>query len=214
MFEQDPQQAFTALDRKASQLGIDSRKAARDRWQATAMLAGGSHNINSGNRGLYNMLNELKGEDRDRALLYMTPAGPLAAGVDARSADRAAEMAQRAMTAFLANNPGADPEARRRAEEMMLREKNPAMAGANDIAGRNFESPQAQDEFERLAASMDTTWVGFSYDDERRLAAALMKPPYNMPQPEAEAMAYRYAEKERFISGSSPESRRGAAARP
>lgn len=214
MFAANPDKALVDLNMMSSQQFQDRNKAARDRWQATAMLAGGSHNINSGNRGAYNILNELKDEDRDRALLYMTPAGPLAAGVDARSADRAAEMAQRAMTAFLANNPGADPEARKRAEEMIMREKNPAMAGTNDIAGRNFESPQAQDEFERLAASMDTTWVGFSYDDERRLAAALMKPPYNMSQPEAEEFAYRYAEKERFVSGQSPARRRGAPAGP
>lgn len=209
MFEQDPQQAFTTLDRKASQIGIDSRKAARDRWQATAILAGGSHNINSGNRGMYNMLYELPDEDRDRALLYMTPAGPLSAGVDARSAERAAEMAQRAMTAFLANNPGADPGARKRAEEMMLREKNPFAAGANDIAAGNFESPEAQRDFNRLASSMDTTRGGFSYEDERRLAAALMKPPYSMPQPEAEAMAYRYAERRRWVSGGAPGGRSG-----
>lgn len=214
MFAADPNRALVDLNMMSSQQYIDRNKEARDRWRATAMLAGGSQNINSGNRGMYNILNELDDKDRDRAMLYMTPAGPLAAGVDARSADRAAEMAKGAMTAFLANNPGADPEARRRAEDMILREKNPAMAGANDIASRNFESPHAQDEFERLAESMDTTWVGFSYDDERRLAAALMKPPYNMSQPDAEAMAYRYAEKERFVSGSSPESRRGVAASP
>jgi hypothetical protein len=204
MFAANPDKALVDLNMMSSQQYQDRNRAARDRWQATAMLAGGSHNINSGNRGAYNILNELKGKDRERALLYMTPAGPLAAGVDARSADRAAAMAQQAMTAFLANNPGADPESRKRAEDMIMREKNPAMAGANDIAGRNFESPQAQDEFERLAESIDTTWGGFSYDDERRLAAALMKPPYNMSQPDAEAMAYRYAEKLRWVSGRAP----------
>jgi hypothetical protein len=204
MFSQNPDQALAQLNLMSMDRSHSRQTEAADRWRATAMLAGGSHNINSGNRGAYNILNELKGKDRERALLYMTPAGPLAAGVDARSADRAAAMAQQAMTAFLANNPGADPESRKRAEDMIMREKNPAMAGANDIAGRNFESPQAQDEFERLAESIDTTWGGFSYDDERRLAAALMKPPYNMSQPDAEAMAYRYAEKLRWVSGRAP----------
>lgn len=204
MFAANPDKALVDLNMMSSQQFQDRNKAARDRWQATAMLAGGSHNINSGNRGAYNILNELKGEDRDRALLYMTPAGPLAAGVDARSADRAAEMAQRAMTAFLANNPGADPEARRRAEEMIMREKNPFAAGANDIASGNFESPEAQKDLNRLAASMDTTRGGFSYEDERRLAAALMREPYHMSQPEAEAMAYRYAERRRWVSGGAP----------
>jgi hypothetical protein len=204
MFSQNPDQALAQLNLMSMDRSHSRQTEAADRWRATAMLAGGSQNINSGNRGAYNMLNELEGEDRGRALMYMSPAGPMAAAVDARSAERAAAMAQQAMTAFLANNPGADPESRKRAEDMILREKNPAMAGANDIAGRNFESPQAQDEFERLAESIDTTWLGFSYDDERRLAAALMKPPYNMSQPDAEAMAYRYAEKLRWVSGRAP----------
>lgn len=97
MFAADPNKALVDLNMMASQQHIDRNKAARDRWQATAILAGGSHNINSGNRGAYNILNELEGEDRDRALLYMTPAGPMAAAVDARDAERASVMAQRAV---------------------------------------------------------------------------------------------------------------------
>lgn len=97
MFAANPDKALVDLNMMSSQQFQDRNKAARDRWQATAMLAGGSHNINSGNRGAYNILNELKGEDRDRALLYMTPAGPMAAAVDARDAERASVMAQRAV---------------------------------------------------------------------------------------------------------------------
>lgn len=97
MFAANPDKALVDLNMMSSQQFQDRNKAARDRWQATAMLAGGSQNINSGNRGGYNILNELKGEDRDRALLYMTPAGPMAAAVDARDAERASVMAQRAV---------------------------------------------------------------------------------------------------------------------
>ena len=185
--------------------GMDEdREEAKKMWRATAMLAGGSQNINSGNRGMYNQLAMMDDANRERALLYMSPAGRLAAEVDARNAEMSGRMAQQAMTAFLANNPGADPEARKRAEDQILREKNPAGAGAQDIAGGNTSSTEAMKEFARLSESLDNTALGFSYDNERALAETLQKPPYNMSQAEAEAKAYEYAEKRRWVTGGGP----------
>jgi hypothetical protein len=185
--------------------GMDAdREEARRMWRATAMLAGGSHNINSGNRGMYNRLAMMDDENRERALLYMSPGGQAAAAVDARNAELSGRMAQQAMTAFLANNPGADPEARKRAEDLMLREKNPGMAGAQDIANGNFASTEAMKEYARLAEAADTSPEGFSYDNERALAETLQQEPYNMPQAEAEAKAYEYAEKRRWVTGGGP----------
>jgi len=105
MFAANPDKALVDLNMMSSQQHQDRNRAARDRWQATAMLAGASQNINSGNRGAYNMLNELEGEDRDRALMYMSPAGPMAAAVDARNAQAAGEMASSAVQAMLRNVP-------------------------------------------------------------------------------------------------------------
>ncbi len=105
MFAQNPDQALAQLNLMSMDRSHSRQTEAADRWRATAMLAGGSHNINSGNRGAYNMLNELEGEDRDRALMYMSPAGPMAAAVDARNAEAAGVMASSAVQAMLRNVP-------------------------------------------------------------------------------------------------------------
>jgi hypothetical protein len=114
MFAQNPDEALAQLNLMASDRSQARQSEAADRWRATAMLAGGSQNINSGNRGAYNMLNELEGEDRERALLYMSPAGPMAAAVDARNAQAAGEMASSAVQAMLRNVP--DPAKQKLAE--------------------------------------------------------------------------------------------------
>ena len=198
-----------ATDLAGRQAAYQTRKVAREEdFQsrrahrlALAQLAGGSQNINSGNRWMAEALLAMTPEDRASSMRYMLPGGNLAAGVDAENAQLSGKMAQQAMTAFLANNPGADPEARKRAEDQILREKNPAGAGAQDIAGGNTSSTEAMKEFARLSLSLDNTAVGFSYDNERALAETLQKPPYNMSQAEAEAKAYEYAEKRRWVTG-------------
>ena len=91
-----------ATDRRLAE-----QKAARDNWRATAMLAGGSQNLNSGNRWIANALVGMKPEEQDKAMRYMLPGGQLHAQVDAANAEAAAVMAQRAVTNFLADNPGA-----------------------------------------------------------------------------------------------------------
>jgi len=194
-------QAAYQTRKVAREEDFQSRRAHR---LALAQLAGGSQNINSDNRWMAEALLAMTPEQRSSSMRYMLPGGNLAAGVDAQNAQLSGKMAQQAMTAFLANNPGADPEARKRAEDLMLREKNPPMAGAQDIAGGNASSTEAMKEFARLAESLDTTPGGFSYDNERALAETLRKPPYNMPQAEAEAKAYEYAEKRRWVTGGGP----------
>jgi hypothetical protein len=96
---------------------------------------------------------------------------------------------------------------------MQLRQGAPEIAGQRDIAeDRNFESPEARAHLDALADRYDTTYGGFSYENEMALANALQKPPYNMPQAEAEALAYRLAEKRRWLSGGTPGGRPRAAA--
>jgi hypothetical protein len=94
--------------RRRQELSAERDKR-RANWQATAMLAGGSQNLNSGNRWIAQSLVNMSDEDRANAMKYMLPGGQLHAQVDAANAEAAASMAQRAMTAFLANNPGATP---------------------------------------------------------------------------------------------------------
>lgn len=94
--------------RRRQELSAERDKR-RANWQATAMLAGGSHNLNSGNRWIAQSLVNMSDEDRANAMKYMLPGGQMHAQVDAANAEAAASMAQRAMTAFLANNPGATP---------------------------------------------------------------------------------------------------------
>lgn len=79
------------------------------------------------------------------------------------------------------------------------REANPRAAGVRDISEKNYESKEAQIEFDALAKQHDTSYGGFSYDNERALAQRLMGEPYNMPQADAEEYAYRAGEKLRWF---------------
>ncbi len=125
--------------------------------------------------------------------------GPTPLDVQARNAAMGAQFAQQAITGFLANTPQPMTPEQRAMFEQKLREGNPSAAGAGDLGGRNPESAEAQAELDRLANSYDTTWGGFSYDNERALARALQQPPYNMSQAAAEEYAYRAAERQRFL---------------
>lgn len=88
------------LDARRKRLA-DERKEARQRWQATAYLAGGSQNLNSGNRWIANALVDMDPEDRERSMRYMLPGGQLQAQVDAQNAEKAAEMARAAVAGSL-----------------------------------------------------------------------------------------------------------------
>jgi hypothetical protein len=167
------------------------------RFQAQIQLGGGR--LSPQAIQLETMLNGMTPEQRQRSLQYMAPGGELAAQVDARNLDMAARLAGNAIVGAAAANPAAAA-----AAEAAKRKADPAAAGASDVSSGKYDTPEAQAELDRLAESYDTTWTGFSYENERSLAAALQKPPYNMPQAEAEATAYRLAEKRRFVSGNGP----------
>jgi hypothetical protein len=182
--------------------GMDAdREEAKRMWRATAMLAGGSQNINSGNRGMYNQLAMLNPEDRERALLYMTPAGRLLAGVDGQNMQNAGNIIERFMTSGAAAwmmNPAAIQQ-QAEANKLKMRQADPAAAGRGDLASGDWQSPEATAEAERLAEQHDTGgWNTMSWEDEAALAGTLQKPPYNLPQPEAEAAANRAANKRRW----------------
>ena len=91
-----------------------------------------------------------------------------------------------------------DPALQREIMERQRRKDDPAHAGAADIAGGKPDSPEGIAEIDRLAEEMDDTTVGFSWENERALAARLQQPPYNMKKPEAEAAANRAANKRRW----------------
>lgn len=196
-----------AFRERASRTESGNMPSESDRWanyRAQMMLAGSNPRKNMVNAWMM-MGDESTTPEQRSSLRYMLPGGERAAAVDANNASQAGRMAQAAMTAFLTNNPAATPE-QRRLMEQKAREANPAAAGAGDVSGKNYDSPEAVAELDRLAEAHDTSWGGFSYDNERSMARALMGPPYNLPQAEAEALAYRYAERRRWTSGGQPAS--------
>lgn len=183
------------------QAELESRKQARIEQ---AQLAGGQPTGGPfGTRATTTAINQLGPGWREIALLDRLTngrvGGPTPLYVEAANASSAAQMAQQAMVAFLRNNPGATPE-QAAAAAQQVRNLNPAMAGGTDIASGRLDTPEAQAEFGRLAASLDTTRGGMSHEDEMAMASALQRPPYNLDQPTAEELAYRYAEKRRWFS--------------
>ena len=130
--------------------------------------------------------------------------GPTPLAVDQANALRAAQIAQQAVTGFLANSPPSMTPAQQQMAEQKLRAANPAAAGAGDIAGRNYESPEAIAEFRRLAAQNDTAWFGTTFEDQDKLARVLQEPPYSMSQADAEEYAYRYMNKKSWLGARKP----------
>lgn len=64
-FKADQEEVARSRRKAAS----ENRREARKMWQATAMLAGGSHNINSGNRAIYNQAAMLETPEQQAAFL-------------------------------------------------------------------------------------------------------------------------------------------------
>jgi hypothetical protein len=168
-----------------------------------------------GGRGMVNAINELPDEWRNIAILDRITqgrvGGPTPLGVDAVGAQNALR--------FLNNEAiaGMDPLKRQQAQamlDMQRRQNMPELAGQADIAAGNPQTPEAVAHLNSLAGRFDDTYFGFSYENEMALAAELQKPPYNMPQAEAEATAYRLAEKRRWLSGGTPGGRPRAGAAP
>ena len=86
----------------------EERRAALARWQATAYLAGGSQNLNSGNRWVANALVNMTPEQQDEAMRYMLPGGRLRAQVDAQNMENSNDVIKRYLTAGATGEFGKD----------------------------------------------------------------------------------------------------------
>lgn len=169
-------------------------------------IAGGAQNIiggPNGNAAFWNNMADLPDKERERVMVSMMPMDRNRALVEAQSAERAALMAQRAMIGFLAQNPGANPEVANRAAEMAMRQKDPSAAGADDIAAGRHDTNEAINELKRLAGVRDSWMFGVGDGDASEMAKALRRPPYNLDQPTAEALAYQYMNRRSWL-GISP----------
>jgi hypothetical protein len=92
----EKRQAAYQTKKAANEADFEQRRAHR---LALAQLAGGSQNINSGNRWMAEALLAMPKEERDASMRYMLPGGDRAAMVDARNMDNANEVIKRYMTA-------------------------------------------------------------------------------------------------------------------
>jgi hypothetical protein len=209
---------LTASERRRETQGLRDKAGTRRDAELTARqdaLRSQRMLLAPGGRGMVNAINELPDEWRNIAILDRITqgrvGGPTPLGVDAVGAQNAMR--------FLNNEAiaGMDPMQRAAAQsrlDMQRRQNMPELAGQADIAAGNQQTPEAVAHLNSLAARFDDTPGGFSYQNENALAAELQKPPYNMPQAEAEATAYRLAEKRRWFSGGTPGGRPRAGAAP
>jgi hypothetical protein len=90
------QKAVMNTRRDALDADFQKRRAHRI---ALAQLAGGSQNINSGNRWMAEALLSMTPEQRSSSMRYMLPGGDRAAAVDSRNMENANEVIKRYMTA-------------------------------------------------------------------------------------------------------------------
>lgn len=142
--------------------------AARERYAAMAMLAGGSQNINSGNRALLNAMLTLD-DPGQRGLAgqlrYALPGGQLAAAVDAQNASQAGRIAQNAMIAFMQANPqyGNNP---------MLMHNMKRMEDLRVVAGQAHQSGWDK------PAAVDGALIaaGATAEERRRIMAEIFGP--------------------------------------
>jgi len=176
--------------------GVKDAQARRAQWKAQAMLAGANPRKN-----LVNAWTMMDNIQQQEALRYMMPGGQLAAAVDAQNMANAADVVKRFMTSGAVSGVGVNPAlqaAQAAAANAQARGADPVAAGTGDIAKGQYDTPEAQSELDRLAQSHDTSYGGFSYDNEASLSAALQNPPYNLSPAEADALAYKYGERRRW----------------
>lgn len=127
-------------------------------------------------------------------------AGPMTPlGVQAQQLHNIADVVKRAMTAVGPQLSAGMQAAQDITADAKARAANPHATGMQDLAQGNWRTEQAGAVIDAERKRHDTTWGGFSYDNERKLAETLQKPPYNLPPAEAEAAAYDSAERGRFI---------------
>lgn len=136
----DPE-ARGRASRRAYAAEVASR---RNRVRSMAMLAGGSNNINSDNRWMFNALLELPPDERQAALRQMLPMNPVRAQVEARQLDSAARLAQQAVTGALALQGQPNPLAIRETQRMDdLRAK--AGQAANSVWNKDYSYEAAEE---------------------------------------------------------------------
>lgn len=141
-----------ALRARASGQYEADRKKARDRFTAMAMLAGGSQNINAGNRAFFNALLELPDDERDKALRQLLPMDPVRAQVEGRQLDMAARLAGDAITGALAGQGQLANAAEMRAAQRM--EALRVAAGtAKANAWKGYERQDAAEALDRAGAT-------------------------------------------------------------
>jgi hypothetical protein len=142
---------------KATDRRLAEQKAARDNWRATAMLAGGSQNINSGNRWIANSLVRMSPEDRAESTRYMLPGGQLAAQVDAAHNEQLSALGLRVATGqgFQNQTPLTAVQAQL-AEEQLAAERAKNRASDENVLGEKY-APGDNNWF--------PGWLGGGYDE-------------------------------------------------
>lgn len=118
-----------ALRKAAKDSKDDDAIARNNAWKAQAMLAGGQPTGGrGGSKAITNALMMMPEDQRNSSLRYMLPGGQLAASVDARQLDMAAELAQKAVVGALAGTGSGD--LARQQMEQIQRDKAIARADA------------------------------------------------------------------------------------
>lgn len=183
------------MSQRFSRRTAERKQTLDDRLKAYSgrnMLAG-----NDPRQNLVNAYNTLSPEMQQQAMLgMMFPDG--ATPLDVQQARAMAE-ARLNVADALTPDPLQD-ELRRQ----QLDQQNPQAAGVRHISEGNYESPEAQAEFARLAESFDMDMFGMSYEQRDAMAQKLQDPPYNMDPGPAEEAAYRYTRGRMYMPGEAP----------
>jgi hypothetical protein len=145
------------LRRMSNDRRLAEQKAARDNWRATAMLAGGSQNLNSGNRWVANALVGMNPADREESMKYMLPGGALAAQVDAAHNEHLSALGLRVATGqgFQNQTPLTAVQAQL-AEEQLAAERAKNRSADENVLGEKY-APGDNNWF--------PGWLGGGYDE-------------------------------------------------
>lgn len=117
---------------------LKQKEDGRARFRQMAMWAGGSQNLGRHNIGFYNMLYDLPPEERQKVIMDNMPMNPLRAEIEAANQERAAELAQKAVSGMVGRvqNPLAEAaaEAELPDEERALLHKDERQIHPSEIA--------------------------------------------------------------------------------
>jgi hypothetical protein len=130
-----------ALRDRANANRADRRQAAKDHWRAVAMLAGGSQNINSGNRAFYNQLAMLPEEERQRQLQYALPGGRERAAVEAAHNQQLSELGLRVAMGqgFQPMNPAQEAAANQQIRERQAEQSAVILSDAQSFVNESAD---------------------------------------------------------------------------